>query len=93
MGKIQPAVWVSRGDAAALCGCGEKNFDDVVRPRLPARAVKGKGKSLQFDAVKLVTLLLDKYAEQIRQTMPAAGEELAGDTSPAMERVRVARAK
>lgn len=41
-------LWLDRKDAAALCSLSPRQFDEVIRPRLPPGSERGSGHTLRL---------------------------------------------
>ena len=84
--------WVTRLQAAELAGLQGAQFDRAFRELLPDGAEQGRGSSLRFDAVAVVTARVERES---RRSAPDPTDDplLDGSDSPALERYRLARAK
>lgn len=85
------ALWLTRTDAAALCGLSTRSFDESVRPRLDKGASRGKAASLRYHGPAVVAALVAYRVEQARPTDPG-DPVMSGPNSPALERCRTATA-
>ncbi|HEV7299711.1 MAG TPA: hypothetical protein VGN72_10130 [Tepidisphaeraceae bacterium] len=86
-------MWVTRTDAAALVSLSSRQFDEVIRPKLPADATKGKGAALRFNAAMVVTAIIAYRLEKAQPKSIDGDPFMAGVDSPALERYRKARAE
>lgn len=57
-------LWMTRHDIAALCGLSVRQFDEVIRPRLPAENIRGSGISLRFHASGIGPIMLEYELEK-----------------------------
>lgn len=83
-----PRLWMTRRQAAELCGLSPKTLDDAIRPLLPTAAVKGSGKSLRLLGPAVVQVHVERRAEQLRAATASRDSDDDGAVSPALERKR-----
>jgi len=89
-------IWLTRQQAADLCGLSTRQFDEAIRPQA-IKAEKGTGKKLLLNAKAIVAALVAYRVEQAKPAIdPTSDDPLlstaAGD-SPSLERYRLAKAK
>ncbi|MEM8493822.1 MAG: hypothetical protein AAF663_00365 [Planctomycetota bacterium] len=84
-------LWITRQQAAELCGIGTRHFNDVIRPDLPKSATKGKAAALRFAAADVVAAHVAREVE--RATTPTGDEDdaMTGPPSDMLERWREER--
>ena len=85
-------LWLTRGEAARLCGMGIRHFDEAVRPRA-AGAVRGSGAKLRYDAAKIVAALVEYRLAQLQASNSFDTADGGTSDSPALERGRLAKAQ
>ena len=89
-------IWLTRQQAADLCGLSTRQFDEVIRPRA-IKAEKGTGKNLRLSAKAVVAALVAYRVEQAKPLIDPTGDDpllaSAMGESPALERYRLAKAK
>lgn len=87
-------LWLTRQQAAVLCGLSARQFDDAIRPRLPAGGERGTGQKLRISGPAVVAALV---AYRVEQAKPAPTDDdpllAAGGDSPNLERYRLAKAQ
>lgn len=88
------ALWLPRVQAAAVANLSPQQFDEAIRPRLPAEAKRGSNKSLRYYAPAVVATLIDYRLEQAKPQPEDADPLLSGvsSNSPSLERYRAAMA-
>lgn len=64
--------WISKGEAARLCGLSVRQFDDAVGARLPDSARQGRGAKLRFDDAVVVATLV---AYRIELAVKTVGDD------------------
>jgi phage terminase Nu1 subunit (DNA packaging protein) len=72
--KISDSM-INRDDAAELCGMSARHFNATIQPLIPARNVRGNGRSLQFVLGAVVEGLLEYRLGQQARDLPAAGDD------------------
>lgn len=89
--------WEPRVRAAELIGLSARQFDEAIRPRLDSDAVRGSAKTLRFSAPAVVAALVKYRLDLARPAVPLDSDEAllmgAGGDSPALERLRMAKAQ
>ena len=87
-------LWVNKTFAHNCLRMSQRNFDDSIRPRLPAEAVKGNMKTLRFLLPEVIATFV-----ATRKGLPLLGTKetdplLVGQDvdSPALERYRAMKA-
>jgi 23S rRNA G2069 N7-methylase RlmK/C1962 C5-methylase RlmI len=84
MGKTQKAakegelsaLWFTRTDMAAACDLSPRQFDAVIRPRLPADAVRGQGATLRYYGPVVVDVYADYRVAQLTTPCPTCGRPM-----------------
>lgn len=87
-------LWLTRQQAADLIELSPRQFDAVLRPRLPKEAERGSGKTLRIHGPAIVSALVDYRLEQAKP-VPSDDDPLlaaSGGDSPNLERYRLAKA-
>jgi phage terminase Nu1 subunit (DNA packaging protein) len=85
------ALWLTRTEAAALVQLSPRQFDEAIKSRLAKAAIAGTGAKLRYKAIDVVAALVEYRISQLK----IEGEDaalLAGDETPGLERMRLARA-
>lgn len=83
--------WLTKPQAAELCGLSTRQFSDVVPPKLDKSAVRGAGATLRFHAPAVVKALCDYRVDQAK---PIDGDPLLGvDAGDSPELARYRRLK
>jgi hypothetical protein len=85
-------LWFDRSTIAALLGIAPKTFDEGLRKRLPADAVRGAGRDLRFFAPVAVQALVAKRVTAAERTADPDPLMSGGSDSPQLERYRAANA-
>jgi len=97
MSKGDGAFWLARTQAAELVGLSARQFDDAIRPKLGADGTRGTAKSLRFFAPAVVSALVRYRVDQAKPPVPLSGDDAllmdGGGDSPALERLRMAKAQ
>lgn len=77
---------MTRSQVAEVIGCGARNFDDRIRPKLPREASRGKGKNLRYDVRVVVKVWHElELAQSVSDDPMLAG---SADGSDALEKYR-----
>jgi len=89
-------IWLTRQQAADLCGLSTRQFDEAIRPRA-IKAEKGTGKKLLLNAKAIVAALVAYRVEQAKPAIDPTSDDpllaaVVGE-SPALERYRLAKAR
>lgn len=89
-------LWVTRTQSAGLIGLSSRQFDEVIRTRLPKSAKRGAGKTLRYDAAEIVAAFVSYRFEQEAARFPTDEDDPllngAGGNTPNLERYRGYRA-
>jgi hypothetical protein len=89
---MSESLWFDRTDSAALIGVSARHFDEAVRPKLAADAVRGDRRSLRFHGPAVVAAWVAIKAERAKPAPTDADPLLADGDSPGLERYRNAKA-
>jgi hypothetical protein len=85
MSQKDDRLWLTRSEAAEICGLSARQFDEVLRQRADD-AERGSGKTLRFHGPAIVAALL---AYRLEQAKPAGdGDELMVGESPVIDEYR-----
>lgn len=86
-------LWVTKAFSAAALQMSIQNFDDRIRPKMPAESVTGTRQTLAFFLPAVIQTYLATRATP-KPAPPSPGDDplMAGFDSPGLERYRNAKA-
>src|SRR4051794_15799381 len=99
--RTNDGLWFTRAQCAALLGITARHFDESIRPKLAAEAVRGDRRALRFHAAGVVyagtTAKTAKLEQQLVDARMAGEDPLlwaaASGDSASLERLRMAKAQ
>jgi hypothetical protein len=81
-------LWLTKPDAARVCGLSTRQFGDVIPPRLDKPAQRGAGAKLRYHAPAVVAALVAYRVEQAAPAVVDPDPAMNGPMTDNLERYR-----